>query len=159
MQARTLALLLCVLVANAHAKTTTSPNKGQQGTRNKEALQDKIKHVIILMEENRSYDHLLGFYKGPNPSNGLTGNESNLVNPSDSNSKRVTVSRNAQFVAPCDPNHGLPATTDKIYGVKGNTSGYPGMVGFVDQSHAFTGVAGGFHGHTQSAELFGKGFA
>ena len=46
MKAHTLALLLCVLLANAHAI----------------ALQDKIKHVIILMEENRSYDHLLGFY-------------------------------------------------------------------------------------------------
>ena len=41
-------------------------------------LQDKIKHVIVLMLENRSFDCLLGSLYPAGPGfNGLTGNESN----------------------------------------------------------------------------------
>ena len=38
------------------------------------AFERNILQVIVLMLENRSFDHMLGFLKTPN---GLTGNESN----------------------------------------------------------------------------------
>ena len=45
-----------------------------------------IEHVIVLMLENRSYDHMLGYL--PN-GHGLTGDEFNLVDPADPTSERV----------------------------------------------------------------------
>jgi phospholipase C len=41
---------------------------------------EKIKHIVVLMMENRSFDHMLGFLKleGMAEVNGLTGNEYNL---------------------------------------------------------------------------------
>ena len=53
-----------------------------------------IEHVIVLMLENRSYDHMLGYL--PN-GHGLTGKEFNLVDPSDPTSERVLVSNRAQL--------------------------------------------------------------
>jgi phospholipase C len=40
--------------------------------------QQKIKHVVVLMLENRSFDHLFGFRPGVN---GLKGDEFNLLDP------------------------------------------------------------------------------
>jgi phospholipase C len=51
-----------------------------------------IEHVIVLMLENRSYDHMLGYL--PND-RGLAGDEFNLVDPSDPTSERVRVSNRA----------------------------------------------------------------
>ena len=39
---------------------------------------DNLKHIVVLMMENRSFDHMLGGLKQGFPKiNGLTGNESN----------------------------------------------------------------------------------
>jgi phospholipase C len=41
-------------------------------------LRDKIKHIVVLMLENRSFDCLLGqLYTGRPDFNGLAGSESN----------------------------------------------------------------------------------
>ena len=37
-----------------------------------------IEHVVVLMMENRSFDHMFGFRQGIN---GLKGDESNLLDP------------------------------------------------------------------------------
>jgi phospholipase C len=38
---------------------------------------DVLKHVVCLMMENRSFDHMLGFLRATNyPIEGLSGNES-----------------------------------------------------------------------------------
>jgi hypothetical protein len=38
-----------------------------------------LKHVVVLMMENRSFDHMLGSLRADHPRiNGLTGKESNL---------------------------------------------------------------------------------
>jgi len=65
------------------------------------------------MEENRSFDHMFGYYPGVN---GLTGKEWNPYDTSHPEAGGITVSRDAPYVAPCDPNHGTPATTLKIFG-------------------------------------------
>jgi phospholipase C len=60
-------------------------------------LGDKVQHVIVLMLENRSFDHLLGFVPGVGE---LTGAESN---PSDGGP--VNVSPTADYVLPVGPDH------------------------------------------------------
>jgi phospholipase C len=51
-----------------------------------------IKHVVVLMLENRSFDHLLGHLKKVNPNiDGLFGNETNPINVNDPKSRKVAV--------------------------------------------------------------------
>ncbi|HEX3789596.1 MAG TPA: alkaline phosphatase family protein [Pseudonocardiaceae bacterium] len=85
-----------------------------------------IEHIVVLMLENRSLDHLLGFLytdtgnvslKG-DPFDGLTGNESNP----DADGKPVTVFRiepntpNAYFLPGADPGEGYLATNSQLFG-------------------------------------------
>jgi len=93
----------------------------------KPSYASKIKHVVVLMEENRSFDHMFGWFKGVN---GLNGTEYNLMNVSNPNSAKVYVNANGPFVAPCDPDHSTPATTYKIFG-SSSDAGKPMMSGFV----------------------------
>jgi len=90
-----------------------------------------IEHVVVLMEENRAFDHMLGWYPGVN---GLKGNETNLVNTSDPSSDRVTVGKTSPYVGPFDPDHSTPATTDKIFGQDclARDCNEPTMSGFVE---------------------------
>ena len=83
-----------------------------------------IEHVVVLMLENRSFDHMLGFLYPGNlaPSgqqfDGLTGTESNIG----SNGQPVTVFRiqpttpNAYYMPGADPGEGYMATNDQLYG-------------------------------------------
>uniref|UniRef100_A0A6B2L3K1 Phosphoesterase n=1 Tax=Arcella intermedia TaxID=1963864 RepID=A0A6B2L3K1_9EUKA len=91
-----------------------------------------IKHWIVIMMENRSFDHLLGYLKKLNSQiDGLTGDESNLYNPADPNSKRVFVNFNSPDV---DPNagHSVQATTQQIFGSSTENKNFPPpMSGFV----------------------------
>jgi phospholipase C len=74
----------------------------------------EINHIVVLMEENRPFDHIFGWSTNLNV-NGLTGNEYNLVDPSNSSSDRVYVSNNCPYINECDPSHGTSATTYKIF--------------------------------------------
>lgn len=105
------------------------------------SISDKIKHIIILMEENRSFDHVLGYYgKG---TNGVT-NQCNLVDIDDPSSASICVSNNAPYINQCDPDHSLNPTTEKIYGSlkRAEDCNYTceKMDGFVQFEHK--------HGHT-----------
>jgi phospholipase C len=85
-----------------------------------------VEHVVVLMLENRSFDHMLGFlYTGAGnvspsgqPYEGLTGTESNP----DSSGQPVTVFKiepstpNAYFMPGADPGEGYMATNDQLYG-------------------------------------------
>ena len=102
-------------------------------------LWQRIKRIIVLMEENRSYDHMMGWNN--KSSNGLTGKEYNLLNASDPNSTKIFVSKNAPYLNDCDPNHSLPATSYKIFGPQAyNDHNYskPLMDAFVDYEHRGT---------------------
>ena len=64
-----------------------------------------IEHVVVLMLENRSFDHMLGYLKaGHYPIEGLTGDESNPTDLNDVNNpaKRVNVSANANKLKDVD---------------------------------------------------------
>lgn len=85
-----------------------------------------IEHVVLLMLENRSFDHMLGFLyadtgnKSPSGQEfeGLTGTESNP----DSNGKPVQVfqitnsTKNAYFMPGSDPGEGYTATNSQLFG-------------------------------------------
>jgi phospholipase C len=84
-----------------------------------------IKHVIVLMLENRSFDHMLGFLKKLNPDirGCLPGAEgcSNPMDPTVQDSPSVTVDDSAVYVQ-VDPHHSISWTTEQIYGyTKGTT--------------------------------------
>lgn len=86
----------------------------------------KIQHIVVLMLENRSFDHMLGFLyadqgnKSPagQPFEGLTGKESNP----DANGKPVPVfkikatDQNAYFMPGADPGEGYAATNSELFG-------------------------------------------
>lgn len=92
---------------------------------------ERIKHVVVLMLENRPFDHFFGWFDGVN---GLTGNEYNLVDPSDPQSERVFVDSKAPFLNECDPCHSTPCTTQKLFS-KG-TDKPADMGGFVNYQNS-----------------------
>jgi phospholipase C len=83
-----------------------------------------VNHVVVLMLENRSFDHMLGFlYPGKvtpsgQPFEGLTGTESNPG----TNGQPVTVFQiesstpNAYLMPGADPGEGYMATNSQLYG-------------------------------------------
>lgn len=92
---------------------------------------DNLKHIVVLMMENRSFDHLLGFAATPNwPIDGLTGNEKNR----DSVGEFAQVSNDAAYSGDFtpDPGHALFDTLTQLYGdAKTPVSQDPTMNGFV----------------------------
>jgi phospholipase C len=88
---------------------------------------NSIEHVIVLMLENRSYDHMLGYL--PN-GHGLTGDEFNLVDPSNPSSERVLVSNRADYIS-ADPAHDFESVEKQLYGDPGQVVSPAPMNGFV----------------------------
>ena len=103
-----------------------------------------VNHIVVLMLENRSFDHMLGFlYTGQGntspagqPFDGLTGTESNP----DSSGAPVTVSRiepatpDAYFMPGADPGEGYMATNSQLFGSDAGpatSSAAAGCQGFV----------------------------
>jgi phospholipase C len=73
---------------------------------------DNVKHLIVLMLENRSFDHMLG-YSGIPGIDGLQGTESNL----DSSGNTITVSMDAKYAGDyrADPGHHFPDVTEQLF--------------------------------------------
>jgi len=91
-----------------------------------------FRHLVVLMLENRSFDHMLGFLQSPEyPIEGLTGNE---INPSAAEGGLpVVVSRDAHSVHDLnpDPGHDFIDVNVQIFGNKDGIPGGPTMQGFV----------------------------
>jgi phospholipase C len=88
-----------------------------------------IQHLVVLMLENRSFDHMFGFLKSDQyPIEGLNGDEFNL----DANNVQVTVSNDAMFSGDFspDPGHDFVNVNVQIFGNADGT-GAPSMGGFV----------------------------
>jgi phospholipase C len=85
-----------------------------------------LTHLVVLMMENRSFDHMLGGLKKTDPRiDGLDGTESNP----DSTGVQITVSQSARYrgqLTP-DPNHDFAPVDHQIF--NGGTT--PTMQGFV----------------------------
>ena len=89
-----------------------------------------LKHIVVLMMENRSFDHMLGALKKQDPRiNGLTGTESNL----DTSNEPAKVQPLAQFQSQLDPDpdHHFPAVHKQLYGGATAPPAAPTMGGFV----------------------------
>jgi phospholipase C len=91
---------------------------------------DNLKHIVVLMMENRSFDHMLGSLQAVNSN--IDGVTDQLSNP-DTNGNLVKPQPLAEFQSQLDPDpdHHFPAVDLQIFG--GNTA--PGrqanMQGFV----------------------------
>jgi phospholipase C len=84
-------------------------------------LADKTQHVIVLMLENRSFNHMLGYIPGVGDLSGRESNPSRLG--------QVTVSPDADYVLPIDPDHShLGIMTQLANGNKGFVAAYDAVV-------------------------------
>jgi phospholipase C len=111
-----------------------------------------IEHVIVLMLENRSFDHLCGFRDGVD---GLKGDETNLLDPSkpesDSN-PAFPVNNGAPFAVLVGegPGHSLAQTNTQLFGQKNVPPGAsPTNDGFVKSYHDELGGADKIRNPTQ----------
>jgi phospholipase C len=124
-------LFLTVFAATAVA-VNADDAKEAAGSKRKTNL-TPIEHVIILMLENRSFDHMLGFLKKQNSEvNGCLPNEAGCSNPDDplaENPTSYTVDNTAVYQQ-ADPSHSITGTTQQIYGKNDDTIP-PTMSGFI----------------------------
>ena len=76
-----------------------------------------IKRFVVLMLENRSFDHLIGYLKFVNPKvMGLTGNEFNQKDPNSPADPPIKVGRASSFVMTFDPGHEHYDVQIQLYG-------------------------------------------
>ncbi|XP_057754028.1 non-specific phospholipase C2 [Arachis stenosperma] len=101
-----------------------------------DAVANPIKTVVVLVMENRSFDHMLGWMKKLNPEiNGVNGSESNPLSVADPNSKRVFFKEEAQYVDP-DPGHSFQAIREQIFGSNDTSADPAPMNGFAQQAYS-----------------------
>ncbi|OAY57973.1 non-specific phospholipase C2 [Manihot esculenta] len=93
-----------------------------------------IKTVVVLVMENRSFDHMLGWMKKMNPEiNGVNGTEWNPLNTKDPNSDKLFFKQQAEYVDP-DPGHSFQAIREQIFGSNETSMNPPPMNGFAQQA-------------------------
>lgn len=110
-----LTLLFVFLVVTTTANSSEGIGKSTRlASTSSKSFLGKIKHVIVLMLENRSFDHFFGFSKPDLDVNGLSGKEFNYENVKDKSSKKIYVSKDAPYINECDPDHSTPATKEKL---------------------------------------------
>jgi phospholipase C len=78
----------------------------------------KIQRFVVLMMENRSFDHLVGYLKTVDPRVvGLTGGEyQNYPDPRNPQPPPIPVSSGAGFAMPFDPSHEFCDVQKQLYG-------------------------------------------
>jgi phospholipase C len=88
---------------------------------------DRLQHIVVLMMENRSFDHMLGSLKAVNPA--IDGITDGLSNP-DTTGALIKPQPLAEFQSQLDPDpdHHFPAVDLQIFG---GTGRQPNMQGFV----------------------------
>ncbi|KAK6919856.1 Phosphoesterase [Dillenia turbinata] len=100
-----------------------------------------IKTIVVLVQENRSFDHIIGWMKSLNPEiDGVTGSESNPLSTSDPNSKKIYYGDKAVYVVP-DPGHSIQAMYEQIFGEAWSEESAkkklpPTMQGFAQQAES-----------------------
>jgi phospholipase C len=107
-----------------------------------------INHVVVLMLENRSFDHMLGFMKTQDwPINGLTGNESNYPDPLNPTGTPVPMKPSATYVPDLDPGpmHDYANVVRQIHGGTnaGFVADYLTITDAARAGHVMTGFAAG----------------
>lgn len=93
---------------------------------------DALKHIVVVMMENRSFDHMLGSLKAVNPAiDGLTGAETNPDNAGPPNAVPVLAQAEYQSQLQPDPDHHFAAVDLQIYGGAVGAGRAANMQGFV----------------------------
>jgi phospholipase C len=92
---------------------------------------DNLKHIVVLMMENRSFDHMLGYLKQNWPNlDGLNGDETNPDTAGTLQSVQPVAA--AQGELNPDPDHSWEGVNLQIFGnAQGVDDGSPKMKGFV----------------------------
>jgi phospholipase C len=127
-------LLVAYLVVSAHCIDQMNMNIKKK--KHKHEIKGPIKTVVVVVMENRSFDHILGWLRRSRPEiDGLTGQESNRFNASDPQSEEVRVSENAVFVD-SDPGHSFQAIREQIFGSEDTSAAPAPMSGFVQQANS-----------------------
>src|SRR5262249_32835198 len=96
---------------------------------------DRLKHLVVLMMENRSFDHMLGSLMSTDPRiDGLTGRETNP----DTTNAPAPVRPDAQFQGQLDPDpdHHFPGVDLQIFNGDMTPTRAPTMQGFVKSYYA-----------------------
>jgi phospholipase C len=91
---------------------------------------DNLKHIVVLMMENRSFDHMLGGLMAENSKiNGLSGDE---FNP-DSTGKAIKVQQDAAYQGQLDPDpdHHFPGVNMQLFDGTSGPPADPSMSGFI----------------------------
>jgi len=92
---------------------------------------DNLKHIVVLMMENRSFDHMLGSLKGVNPN--IDGVDPAAFSNPDNNKNAVKPQSLAEFQGQLnpDPDHHFPAVDLQIFGGQTGSGRAANMQGFV----------------------------
>lgn len=101
-----------------------------------------IKHFVVLMMENRAFDHMLGWMHETNPNIvGLNGTQSNPWDFNQPSGQRVFVTKTPKDETP-NPDHSINGTSTQIFGTS-NPSIFdqPSMQGFVKSARSYLGDA------------------
>ena len=127
-----LGVLLLALVVSGHC--LDAHRRGLKRRRRKHEIHSPIKTVVVVVMENRSFDHILGWLRRRRPDiDGLTGAESNRLNASDPSSPEIFVTDEAGYVD-SDPGHGFEDIREQIFG-SADTSAVPApMSGFAQNA-------------------------
>jgi phospholipase C len=91
---------------------------------------DSLKHIVVLMMENRSFDHMLGSLKAVDAR--IDGITDQMSNP-DATGESVKPQQLAEFQGQLnpDPDHHFPAVDLQIFGGDTSADRAPNMQGFV----------------------------
>ena len=91
---------------------------------------DALKHIVVLMMENRSFDHMLGCLKQANPNiDGLSGNEA----IPDSTGAMIPIQQLAEFRGQLlpDPHHDFASVDSQLFNGATGPDRTPTMDGFI----------------------------
>jgi phospholipase C len=93
---------------------------------------DQLEHIVVLMMENRSFDHMLGSLKAVNPAIDGYVDSDPFTNP-DANNNPVKPHALAEFQGQLDPDpdHHFPAVDVQIYNGRTGPGRVANMQGFV----------------------------
>ena len=107
---------------------------------------DNLKHIVVLMMENRSFDHMLGWLESPGYKiDGVDGTQTNR----DSTGEPVAVTSDAAYSGDYDPDvaHDFTDVVEQIFGTRIPAAGaVPNMSGFVTNYGEVSGSVKKSHG-------------
>ena len=129
-------LFIFTLLQASHLAYAGNPHNGDGGS----SLKDKIKVVVVLIEENRSVDNILSGLTYTDQIDGAGHTKfCNPVNLTDPSQGEICATPNATNVDADDPNHSVSGINLELFGTFHPTSASPEtMMGFVaEQELAF----------------------